>query len=143
MMSLDTTVVAKLFSDEDRADFARSLFADAVRAGEPIIAPPLLRCELVSVVRRKMRREGVSLTEAATILDDMLALPIDVQDDIELFRLALRPTERYSLSAFDAQFVALAEIAGCDLWLDDERAVKAIAGRLPRVRRLAAYGPRR
>ncbi len=66
-------------------------------------------------------------------------MPIDIQDDAELFRLALRLTERYSLSTFDAQFVALSELAGCDLWLDDERALTAIAGRMPRIRRLADY----
>jgi predicted nucleic acid-binding protein len=79
------------------------------------------------------------LAEASTILDDMLALPIDIQDDPELYRLALCLTERHSLSAFDAQFIALSEIAGCDLWLDDDRALTAIAGRLPRIRRLADY----
>lgn len=138
MISLDTTVVAKLFFDEDRADLARTLFAEAVRSNEPVIAPPLLPCELVSVVRREVRREGVPVAEASTILDDMLALPIDIQDEPELYRLALRLTERYSLSAFDAQFVALSEIAGCDLWLDGW-ALAAIAGRLPRIRRLADY----
>jgi predicted nucleic acid-binding protein len=143
VISLDTTVVAKLFFDEDRADIARMLFAEAVRSNEPIIASPLLPCEFVSVVRRKMRREGVSLAEASAILDDMLALPIDIQNDPELFHLALRLTERYSLSAFDAQFVALSEIAGCDLWLDDERVLTAIAGRLPRIRRLADYSSAR
>lgn len=143
MISLDTTVVAKLFFDEDRADLARMLFAEAVRSNEPIIAPPLLQCELVSVVRRKMRREGVPLAEASSILDDMLSLPIDIQDDPELYRLALRLTERYSLSAFDAQFVALSTLTGCDLWLDDERAFTAITGRLPHIRRLAEYSGQR
>ena len=93
-------------------------------------------------MRRKMRREGVTLDQAVRALDHMLALSIDLQDDPEIYREALLLTERYSLSGFDAQYVALAQLAGCDLWVDDERLLGALRGRLPFVRRLADYQPR-
>jgi predicted nucleic acid-binding protein len=136
---LDTSVAVKLFFPEEHSDKAVALVTDATRTGEPIIAPYLLTGEFVNSLRRRMRRDRVPLPEAAAILDDFLALPIDYQSDPAIYRRALILTERYSLSGFDAQFVALAEIAGCDLWVDDGGMLGAIAGRLSFVKSIGDY----
>jgi predicted nucleic acid-binding protein len=60
--AVDASVVGKLFFVEERSDLAFALFSDAVRAQESVIAPYLLPSEFVNIVRRKMRREGVSPT---------------------------------------------------------------------------------
>ena len=136
---LDTSVAVKVFFPEEHSDRALALVTDATRAHEPIIAPYLLASEFVNSLRRRMRRERVPLDEAAAILEDFLALPIEYQGDHELYRRALVLTERYDLSGFDAQFVALAQIADCELWVDDGRMLNAIGDRLPFVKWIGDY----
>ena len=36
--------------------------------------------------------------------------------------------------AYDAQYLALADLLGCELWTADRRLVSAVAGKLPWVR---------
>jgi predicted nucleic acid-binding protein len=140
--AVDASVVGKLFFVEERSDLALALFSDAARAQESVIAPSLLPSEFVNIVRRKMRREGVSLQRATAVVDEFLALPIQYRADSDIYRQAIIHTERYSLSGFDAQYVALGELAGCDLWVDDERLLTALGGRLSFVKWLGDYGLR-
>ena len=138
---VDSSVVTKIFFLEERSHLARALIDDAVASRERVLAPHLLTGEFVNVARRKMRREGVSLDTAARAIDEFLDLPIEFSADPEVYRQAILLTEQYSLSGFDAQCVALAQLAGCDLWVDDERMLNAIGGRLRFLRRLADYRP--
>jgi predicted nucleic acid-binding protein len=137
----DASVIAKLYFPEERRELAYALLADADRTGEQLLAPHILASELVNIARRKMRRDGVSLDDAAEAIDRFLRLPIEYRAEPEIYRGAILLTERYSLSGFDAQYVALAQLVGCDLWVDDDRMLNAIAGRLRFVRRLADYRP--
>jgi predicted nucleic acid-binding protein len=130
-----------LFFPEVHTETARALVADAAAAGEAVLGPRALMVEFVNIARRKMRLEKLSMRDAAVALDGFLALPVEYRDDIEIYRQALILTERYSLSGFDAQYVALAQLAGCELWVDDERLLGALRGRLRFVRRLADYRP--
>jgi predicted nucleic acid-binding protein len=75
------------------------------------------------------------------VVDEFLALPIQYRADGDIYRQAIILTERYSLSGFDAQYVALGELAQCDLWVDDERLLAALGGRLSSVKWLGAYVP--
>lgn len=138
-VAADASVVAKLYFAEEHSDQARALFGDAEQGNETIIAPYLLPAEFVNIVRRRMRREGVSLARASSVIDEFLALPIEYHAEPDLYREAILLTERYSLSGFDAQYVALAQLAGCDLWVADERMRGAIRGRLPFVKWIGDY----
>ena len=135
----DASVVGKLFFIEEYADRALALFRDANQSAVEILAPHLLAAEFVNIVRRKMRREGVTLARASAAINELLALPIQFHGEPDIYREAILLTERYSLSGFDAQYVALAQIAGCKLWVADERMRGAIRGRLPFVKWIGEY----
>jgi predicted nucleic acid-binding protein len=66
-------------------------------------------------------------------------LPFEFHSQDELYRVALTLTERYSLSGFDAQYVALGQALGCDVWTDDQGMLGAIAGRLRFVKWIGVY----
>ena len=142
-LAVDASVITKIYFPEKRSERARALMDDALESDERVLAPRLLAAEFVNVVRKKMRRDGVSLDEAVGAIDRFLRLRIGYRADPEIYREAILLTERYSLSGFDAQYVALAQLAGRDLWVDDGRMLNAIAGRLPLVRRLSESRPRR
>jgi hypothetical protein len=67
-----------------------------------MVAPHVLPFEVTNAIRRHMRREGVSLADALVLLEDFLALPIDLEVDADLHRQALRLTEAHGLGGQDA-----------------------------------------
>lgn len=136
---IDTSVFVKFLFVEENSDKAAMLLTDVVRGGWAIEAPVVVRSEMTSVVRKRMREDRLPLVQAQAILDQFLAIPMKVADEPALYRQALTLTEAYSLSAYDAQFVALAQVLGCNLWVADERLLRAVGARLPFVRRLGEY----
>jgi predicted nucleic acid-binding protein len=138
---LDASVAAKAMVPEQYSDLAISLIEDSSNTDVRLVALFLLPVEVTNVIRRRMRLERVSLMEATRILDDFLALPIELLGGAGLHRLALRLTEAHSLGAHDAHYVALAQLLNCDLWTADQRILRAVDGRLPFVRWIGSYTP--
>jgi predicted nucleic acid-binding protein len=133
---VDASIAVKWILDEERSDRARVLYRDAVRAGEPIVAPPLLPLEVTNILRQRMRtRDGLSLVAATQHLDDFLAFPMEFHNPAGLHPQALVLADALSLPAtYDAHYLALAEHLGCELWTDDQRLLRHVANSLPFIR---------
>lgn len=138
---LDASVGAQLVVPEAFSTESDALFNDAVRAGRPVIGPPLLPVEVTNVIRKRMRADRVLLPEALTVLDTFLALPITLVSPPNLHRQALSPAAAYGLGVHDAHYVALAQVMNGVLWVDDVHMLRAIGGRLPFVRSIRDYAP--
>jgi predicted nucleic acid-binding protein len=120
---LDASVVLKWFRQhgERHHEHARAL-RDAFAAGELIVlAPPLLRLELVNVAGRWQWEEG-ALVELASSLE---ALGFEFAD-AELARVASWTAR--GLTAYDAAYVALAEQRQTRLVTDDDLVVELAPG---------------
>ena len=102
-ITLDASVVAKLYFEEEYTDSAQDLIAEAGRSGETMLAPYLLASEFINITRRKMRLESLSLARARTAIDEFLTLPIQYRADADIYRQAILLSERYGLSGFDVQ----------------------------------------
>ncbi len=92
-----------------------------------LAAPGLLDVEVVSVLRRYERRHELDDARAREMLDDLSCLPI-----IRYSAAALtdRVWElRHNLTAYDAQYVALAEALGVGLLTTDAGMADAAARR--------------
>ena len=112
---LDASVVLKWFRDEGERHIveARSLRV-AFEAGQLlVVVPPLLRLEIVNVAGRHWSWAEPALTELATALD---SLGFEFREP-ELSSVA-RWTAR-GLTAYDATYVALAELEAIKLITDD------------------------
>jgi predicted nucleic acid-binding protein len=71
-------------------------------------------------------------------MTDFLALPVITPRYANLIHDALRIASRFRLPAiYDAQYVALAQYVGCDLWTDDHKLIRAVQHELPFVRALS------
>ena len=98
-------------------------------AGEPLAAPDLVDVEVLSVLRRWERRGEIAAPRARQALQDLAALPI--------IRYPARAVSdrawklRHNLTAYDAQYVALAQaLAAKLLTTDDRMAAAAMAARV-------------
>jgi predicted nucleic acid-binding protein len=139
---VDATVVFKLSNTAERySDKAFALFADMQRANDDIVAPTLIWFEVTNAIRKRLRRERLPLDAGLRYLSDSLTLPIVTLDPPGLHEEALRLTQQHSLGGHDAHYVALAQMFGCDLWVDDGRLLRA-ATALPFVRWIGSYAGR-
>ena len=90
-----------------------------LRDAETICAPHLLIVECLQVLRRFEHRGEIDATAAGALLDDLLDFDIDFYDhDL----LAKRIWElRANLTAYDATYVALAELLGVPMVTTDAK----------------------
>lgn len=120
MIVVDAPVLANVIGD-DGPDGQRA--RREVRAAGDLAAPDLVDPETVAVLRKRWL--------AGTIPDDRFAAAVRDLEDLDLDRYpALRFMRRAwelraNVTPYDAAYVALAEILGCELWTADQRLAKA------------------
>jgi predicted nucleic acid-binding protein len=120
---LDASVVLKWFRSEGERNLnpARSLRAMFEAGQLAVVAPLLLRLEIVNVAGRRWQWDEHALVELAVALDE---LGFEYEEP-ELARVASWTAR--GLTAYDATYVALAQARGTPLITDDEFVV-ATAG---------------
>lgn len=143
MSVVDASVGVKwLFREEEYVIESFALLARELASDEPILAPFLLRSEVTNTIRQRMRRQGVPSEVALALLDEFFAIPLTVVEPPGLYHQALLFAHDYGLpAAYDAHFVALAQINECDLWTADQRLLRQLNGRLSFVRWIGDYLP--
>ncbi len=100
-----------------------------VGATEPLAAPDLLDVEVLSVLRRWERNGEITNARAIQAFADLDALPVIRYPARALTARAWKL--RHNLTAYDAQYVALAqELAAALLTTDEGMAAAATRGRL-------------
>jgi predicted nucleic acid-binding protein len=136
----DASVVTKWLFAEEHSEQARALYRAAARAGEVIVAPSLLASEITNNVRQRLRRGELDLAAARGHLARFLAIPIELETRSALYDRALVLAHDYGLAAaYDAQYVATAELAGATFWTADQRLIRALRGDVPFVRWIGDY----
>jgi len=141
VICVDASVAVKWLWAEELSDVAHALFQAIQAANEPIVAPPLLPIEIPNVIYRRTRAaDGPTRDEAAKLLARFLAFPIVLHNPTGLHERALAFAHVHGLpAAYDAHYLALADMLGCALRTDDRRLVRALAGRLPLLRPLVEF----
>jgi predicted nucleic acid-binding protein len=131
LIVIDASVLANAVGDDD-ADGHRA--RDELRAAAELAAPDLVDVETTAVLRKRWL--------AGTISDQRFAAAVEDLEDIELDRYPALPLMRraYELranvTAYDATYIALAELLGCELLTGDRRLAGVPATRCP-IRLLA------
>lgn len=119
MIVVDASVLATALAD-DGAD------GDLVRnrlRGERLVAPELVDLEVLSTFRRAARGGRLDDRRSGQALEDLAALPLRRVSHLPLVDRIWEL--RDNLSAYDASYVALAEMLDCPLLTADGGIVKA------------------
>jgi predicted nucleic acid-binding protein len=119
-----SVVVAGLLVAGPAGDAAR----DVLRSG-PLHGPHLLDVEATSAVRRWVLTGRLTVEQARMSLQDLRDLAVDRHAHEPLLDRAL--DLRDAVSAYDAVYVALAELLGATLCTADERLARAPGVRCP------------
>ena len=136
---LDSGVfIASLFL-ETLTSQAKQLIRQLEAQHSVLHAPTLLRYEFVAVSRKAVFKQRVSPQEGERIRDALLSYPVTLHFDDALLKRGHALATRFNRpTAYDAQYLALAERLSCDFWTADERLFNAVERELPHVRWLGS-----
>jgi predicted nucleic acid-binding protein len=102
---------------------ARAVAARFDKPGETLHAPALLSIEVLAALRGLLNGGHVHADRCRRAVEDLLALDVELYDPM---LLVARVWElRDNLSAYDASYVALAELLGAPLLTADRRMSRA------------------
>ena len=140
MIVLDASAAVKLVLSELYSDKMLALVTTSAQAAEPVVAPALLPFEIANILRQRMLRQGLSLAAANQLMADFLTFPITLTAPVGLYQRALAIADAHQLpAAYDAHYIALAQELGAELWTDDQRLLRALAGRVAFVKWIGTY----
>lgn len=135
----DASVVLKWqLDDEDCIPQATALRDDFyIRGAVSVIAPGLLVYEVVNGLATAVRQERITEDRAVEALNNLMTLCVELRE-VEAF-IVLETAMRYNVAAYDATYLALAEVEKCDLWTGDRTFYQAVKGETRRVNWIGDY----
>ncbi len=127
---VDASLIVALILPLPYSNAARGKMADWKIAGETILAPVLWEYELVSALRRAIVYKLLKAEHIAEALHQVKLLNVHSASPTEnLHQRALDWADQLGqVRAYDAQYLALAEQTGSELWTGDKRLVNGAAG---------------
>lgn len=112
---------------DDGADGKRA--RAELRTAQDLAAPDLVDVETVAVLRKRWLAEAITQRRFASAVGDLENIAIDRYPTLQLMRRAYEL--RSTVTSYDAAYVALAEILGCELLTGDARLAKAPGPKCP------------
>jgi predicted nucleic acid-binding protein len=128
----DASAAIAIDRAEPEAGRVHTLLADHLALGAEIVVPAHFWLELVNVLMRRYGRTPTEVIEAIRDLDELAIVTYEV--DRPLLLLALRYMQAEGLSAYDAAYLALAEVVEGRLLTLDTRLATAAGSRAVVVR---------
>lgn len=127
MIVADASALIDLLLDRPAARSTR----EAIAGERAIHIPHLADTEITHALRRWVRATAIPEARARAALDDFSAFPLVRYDHYPLTGRVWTLRDRFS--AYDATYVALAEVLECTLVTADRRLASAAAGFVPLV----------
>ena len=129
LVCVDASVIISLVTPENQSLKTLNLWAKWMQEDICVVAPLLLKYEVTSALRRKVVRGIMSYEDARRSLETVSSLDIEFFDQSELSLRAYDMASRFNLpTAYDAYYLAVAEILECEFWTSDERLYNAFSG---------------
>ena len=99
-----------------------------------LAAPTLLPYEVANALYRYQKLGYIGTAAVQLAFKAALALPLELHGEPELHWRALELANRFSLpAAYDAHYLALAELLEGEFWTADEGLARAVGASLPWV----------
>ena len=138
---VDASLAVKWLVEEDDSDKAHAILQSWVAQDITRIAPYLMPFEVANVLHRRVLRGDLNVGDSTRIIARLLDSRLELHQPAGLHVRALRlASELNQSAAYDAHYLALAEIVGCELWTADERFYRAVSPGIDSVRWIGEFG---
>jgi predicted nucleic acid-binding protein len=129
---LDASLVLAWLLPPERTLQVTDIWDGLLRRRDELLGPPLLFIEVTSVLREKLAKRQITSQEAEHAFSAFQLLPIARAWPQELHTKAWEIAKALNQrKAYDAHYLALAEIERCELWTSDRRLYNAVGDRMP------------
>lgn len=107
---IDTSALLRLFIPDGAVPSGTEAAVRAVDRGDAsLLAPEIILAEAGQVLHKKVNQGILTVREADELLDDLLAIPIQLCSHRPLLSRALEIARKQRLTVYDALFLTLAE----------------------------------
>ncbi len=131
---LDSGVLIASVFPETLTSQAKKLIQQLLTNKNTFHAPVLLRYEIVAVCRKAVYQGRVIPEESSVACDHLLSFPIELYFDADLLKRGYELATKYSRpTAYDAQYLALAERLDYPFWTVDERLFNSVKAQFPNI----------
>jgi predicted nucleic acid-binding protein len=120
LIVVDASILANVIAD-DGADGRRA--RSEVRSAGELAAPDLVDVETVAVLRKRWMAGTISDSRFADAIDDLEGIELERYPTLPLMRRSY--DLRANVTSYDATYIALAEVLGCELLTADNRLAPA------------------
>jgi predicted nucleic acid-binding protein len=140
-LCIDASVVVKLaFRREAHRTTARRLVGDCLAQNIQLIAPPFFFSEVDTAVRRRVYEGTLTAADGRKAFAVLDKVAVHLVTHPLLRQRARTIAEQFNQrTVYDASYVALAELRGCEFWTADRALYSAVQAALPFVKYLPNY----
>ena len=139
-LCIDASVAAKWLIPEADSDRAEALLTDALRQGIQLVAPPHLDVEVTSALYKRVRAKEVTADEAKARLGDYALIPMELLSPTGLAERAMEIALGFDWALpYDAFYLGLGELLGCEVWTADAALYKDAHGSYAELHLLSEY----
>ncbi|MCX5903043.1 MAG: type II toxin-antitoxin system VapC family toxin [Proteobacteria bacterium] len=124
---IDASVLIKLYVPEILSPKADELFNDVQKRNIVLIAPDLIYPETGNILWKKHRLKELSLQEVKEISAAIASFPLTIEPVKPIIQLALDLGVMYTITVYDALYVALSTIYKTKLVTADKKLVTALS----------------
>ena len=140
LVCADANIAIKRLVHEPDSVLARALWAEWEAQQTVEFAPTVWAYEVTSVLRKLVHQGRLSPQLEQTTLTTAYRLPVSLRRPTRLHQHASELARHFDRpTAYDAHYLALAEMAGCPFWTSDERLFNAVHAELTWVHWLGHY----
>lgn len=141
---VDASLAVKVVVTESDSDKADALFDEWANEGKQLIAPTFFEVETDSILRQKVAlRKELTPEQAEAAFAKLRTLPIQQIAVLGQRQRAWKMAADYGFATvYDATYLALAELRGCEFWTADERLFNRVKDTLTFVQWLQNYIPK-
>ncbi|MCB0025092.1 MAG: type II toxin-antitoxin system VapC family toxin [Caldilinea sp.] len=132
---VDASFALKLVLAETHSDLVEAMWRGWIQQDVEIYAPAHLAFECTSVIRNHVYRKEITSEAGNEAFRSLHAQPISLIDPEVLNQRAWELAKQYQRpTAYDAYYLAAAELLNCELWTADRRLARAVIGSFPLLR---------
>lgn len=142
---VDSGILLASVLDEAISEKSKALLSYWERESFKFAAPLLFHYEIVAVARKAVHQKRIQLERGIAIRDSLLAYPVETLIDDALLKRAYEKrayeltTEHNRPTAYDSQYLAVAERLNCEFWTADQRLFNAVREQLAWVKWVGAF----